>query len=108
MSKDREAFYRICQRCTSNPFDEEYYTITDDMPEEVEIVEQALIKAEIEHKALEIINDKEVNMYMLKWYFKYSSYEQYVKDFNNPDYDDPTLGEELLTEEEYNLLKEIF
>ena len=59
-------------------------------------------------KALEIIKETEVNVYMLTWYFKHSSYEQYVDDFerNRRDCDLPDLGNKLLIKEEYDLLKE--
>ena len=99
MSKDREAFYRICQHCTSNPFDEEYYTITDDMPEEVEIVEQALIKAEEEHSVLEIIKEKRVNVDMLMTVKDVNIYNGFA--CNSGEY-------RRLTQEEFDLLKETF
>lgn len=63
-----------------------------------------------ELEALEIIKKKEVNVYMLLYYFRYSSYEEYTNDFkkiNRGDYDFPNLGHKLLTQEEYNLLKEV-
>ena len=57
-------------------------------------------------KALEIIKEKEVNVYMLLWYFTYSSYEQYVDAFIG-DFDDSVLSDKLLTQKEYDLLKEV-
>ena len=58
-------------------------------------------------KALEIIKEKEVNIYMLIWYFNYSTYEYYKYKFDQPDYEDPCLGSELLAQEEYDFLKEV-
>jgi len=59
-------------------------------------------------KALEIIKEKGVNVYNLTCIcFKYNeTYEQYVIDFN---YGDSFyhLGKELLTQEEFDLLKEV-
>lgn len=58
-------------------------------------------------KVLEIIKKKEVNVFMLTWYFTYSSYDKYVNDFENVDYNMPVLSNEQLTQEEYDLLKEV-
>lgn len=60
-------------------------------------------------KALKIIKEKEVNVYILQWYLKHSSYEQYADDFerNRRDCDLPDLGDKILTQEEYDLLKEV-
>lgn len=67
--------------------------------EGVEEIEKSL-------KALEIIKNKKVNVCMLFWYFKYKpTYKKYTEAFK--ELTDEYLGEEMLTEEEYNLLKEV-
>ena len=58
-------------------------------------------------KALEIIVNKEINMYMVIWYCKTHNYKDYKKDYEKLDFDMPALGEELLTKEEFDLLKEV-
>ena len=65
-----------------------------------------LIKKELE--ALDIIKEKSVNVRNLIIYcfeFKYT-YQNYVESFNYGD-NYWELGKELLTEEEFNLLKEV-
>ena len=65
-----------------------------------DIIKSALIKAEKEHKALEIIKEKECDMRWLKYCIKGNAE---VETYNNglPEY------YEKLTEEEFNLLKEV-
>ena len=71
--------------------------------ENIETIQQALLKAEKEHKALEIINEKNVWVVRLKSLFRKSNNNLDVLRFYNAhiwvDYK--------LTEEEFNLLKEV-
>ena len=64
------------------------------------VIQQALQNAEKEHKALEIINEKECDMRWFKYCIKVNSE---VETYNNglPEY------YEKLTQEEFNLLKEV-
>ena len=68
--------------------------------ENIETIQQALLNAEKEHKALEIIKEKECDMRWLKYCIK-GNFE--VETYKNglPEY------YEKLTEEEFNLLKEV-
>lgn len=71
-------------------------------PKDLEIIEKEL-------RALEIIKEKEVNVYMLQWYFKHSSYKQYADAFerNCGDCDLPDTDDKPLTKQEYDSLKEV-
>lgn len=66
----------------------------------ITIIKQALLNAEKEHKALEIINEKECDMRWFKYCIKVNSE---VETYNNglPEY------YEKLTQEQFNLLKEV-
>ena len=68
--------------------------------ENIETIQQALIKAEKEHNALEIIKEKECDMRWFKYCIKVNSE---VETYNNglPEY------YEKLTQEEFSLLKEV-
>ena len=75
--------------------DEQGKTVKDILPYFCENVETALVKTEKEHSALEIIKEKNVNIYQIK-------YMETLDDYNS------VRGEEdRLTEEEFNLLKEV-
>lgn len=67
---------------------------------EFNVIKQALLKAEKEHKALEIIKEKECDIRWFKYCIKVNSE---VETYNNglPEY------YEKLTQEEFNLLKEV-
>ncbi len=101
--------------------DKEMYSVLPEKRIEAEIiVESALYRLERLDgkykelkKVLKITKEKQLNLYMLIWYFNYSTYENYVEDFSRDTleyyFDDlPTLGKELLTQKEFNLLKKYF
>ena len=73
-----------------------------------DIIEQALLKAQKEHKALEIIKEKNVNMFGFKRdikqlgnRFTYKYYQCNLGNYHSG------FNIQELTEEEFNLLKEI-
>ena len=95
---------------SSMPFSDEYGTqevdlndirkvgsqLNTDFREYTATIEQALLKAQKEHKALEIIKEKSVDVFRIYYYVtsnKIIELEEYRRDRN-------------LTEDEFNLLKE--
>ena len=73
--------------------------LKDFCDKEFAIIKAALLKAEKEHKALEIIKEKDVDLRTLKAGFKV---ECGLQEYNKHQY-----KENELTEEEFNLLKEV-
>ena len=71
--------------------------------ENIETIQQALLKAEKEHKALEIIKEKNVWVVRLKSLFRKSNNNLDVLRFYNAN----IWVDYKLTEEEFNLLKEV-
>lgn len=113
MSKELEALVELQSIKEANP--SEAFECLDKLAKQIELdedtdyweirnahktVEQSLLKAEKEHKALEIIKEKECDIRWFKYCIKVNSE---VETYNNglPEY------YEKLTQEEFNLLKEV-
>lgn len=106
MSKELDALQRLV-----NHLEPEVYFGGDyrNYNKDIMVIQKSLEEKEQQDEILRIIKEKEVNVYMLQWYFKHSSYEEYVNDFerNRRDCDLPDLGDKLLAQEEFDLLKEV-
>ena len=94
-----------CLRASAHGYCDETATNIDDLRRGFYIEdEEALALLSKQAEALAIIKEKQVNCYMLVWYFECSDYKDYVRDFEEPRHDTPMLSYTLLTEDEYNLL----
>ena len=87
MSKELEALERI---------DTKNYLTEREHREFYLVVEQALLNAEKEHKVLEIIKEKNIDVFRFKK-LDFNTFNQLQKSCKLPE----------LTEEEFNLLKEV-
>lgn len=82
----------------------------DEFKDAVEIVPNAFKTIEKELKALEIIKNKKLDVcsFINNFVKRNDSYETYVLYFEKPiEIDYCVISEELLTEEEFNLVKEV-
>ena len=73
-----------------------YTRISDEYYEDFNTIQQALLKAEKEHKALEIIKEKNVDVFRFKK-LDFDTFNQLQKSCKLPE----------LTQEQFNLLKEM-
>lgn len=80
----------------------DYKEIIEEVRKDINTIKQALIKAEKEHKVLEIIKEKRVDMWHLVDLLE-QTYEMYLAFCKSEKYEEDYI----LTEEEFDLLKEV-
>lgn len=117
MTKELEALERLNQtiNLAENFYDAPYEDkdLFAAVQRDVDTIKQALIKAQEQEKVLEIIKEKEVDVHLLKacitcYTDSLNAYNSEIKKLysNHKDYQNKPLSFYLLTQEEFDILKE--